>query len=186
MLKYILLGFLNYQPLSGYDLKRMMDESTVHFWHAYHSQIYTTLRKLEEDGLLESEAEGDDAEAKLQRRVYHITGAGRRDLRDWLAQPMIERSPVKEELLPRIFFSGQRDKHAVLDELRVQRRLHQEKLDYYNALKPQHLMYLADGDQQPDVSRDVPYWTATLNFGKQYEAMYIAWLDATIAQLEDI
>ena len=48
MLKYILLGFVNYQPLTGYDLKTLIDGSTGHFWHAYHGQIYSTLHKLEE------------------------------------------------------------------------------------------------------------------------------------------
>ncbi len=179
MLKYILLGFLNYQPLSGYELKRLMDESTSHFWHAYHSQIYTTLRKLDDEGLLESEEEGE-SDAKLQRRVYTITEAGRRDLLDWLGQPLAELPQVKEELLPRVFFSGQRETGAVLEELRRQRRMHQEKLDYYNALQPQHLMGIIDSEAQAQVAREVPFWAATLSYGKRYEAMYLAWLDETI------
>jgi len=54
MLKYILLEFLNYRPMTGCDLKKWIDQSTAHFWHAYHSQIYTTLRKMEADGLVQS------------------------------------------------------------------------------------------------------------------------------------
>ena len=54
MLKYVLLGFLNYTPMTGYELKQFMDESTANFWHAKQSQIYTTLKKLEEEGMLES------------------------------------------------------------------------------------------------------------------------------------
>ena len=45
MLKYVLLGFLNYTPMTGYELKQFMDESTANFWHAKQSQIYTTLKK---------------------------------------------------------------------------------------------------------------------------------------------
>ena len=75
MLKYILLGFLRDSAKTGYQLKALMDQSTGHFWHAYHSQIYTTLRALERDGLVQSDedAAGED---KLNRRVYHLTGAG--------------------------------------------------------------------------------------------------------------
>ena len=47
MIKFILLGFLNYQQMTGYELKQFMDESIAHFWHAYHSQIYTSLRQME-------------------------------------------------------------------------------------------------------------------------------------------
>ena len=51
MIKYILLGLLNYQPMTGYDLKQTIDHSVSHFWHAYHSQIYTQLRQMEAERL---------------------------------------------------------------------------------------------------------------------------------------
>jgi PadR family transcriptional regulator, regulatory protein AphA len=184
MLKYILLGFLKYQPLTGYDLKRIMDESTMHFWHAYHSQIYTTLRKLEDDGLLTSEeVEADPAEGQtLTRRVYHITDAGQRDFQAWLAKDLDSTPQVKEDLLVRMFFSGKRDKSAVLNELRFQRQLHQRQLDHYNRLTSDHLTSLVT----PDNVREIPFWTATLSFGKQYEVMYLNWLDEVIAQIENL
>ena len=46
MLKYVLLGFLNYAPQTGYELKQAIDKSTSFFWHAKQSQIYTTLKGL--------------------------------------------------------------------------------------------------------------------------------------------
>ena len=51
MLKYAILGFLSYTPMTGYDIKLRMDRSTSHFWHAKLSQIYTTLKSLEEEQL---------------------------------------------------------------------------------------------------------------------------------------
>ena len=45
-LEYAILGFLNYLPLSGYDLKKMFDTSVQHFWPADQSQIYRTLARL--------------------------------------------------------------------------------------------------------------------------------------------
>jgi len=43
MLKYVLLGALSYQPLTGYQLKQFIDSTARHFWHAQISQIYRTL-----------------------------------------------------------------------------------------------------------------------------------------------
>src|SRR5215216_1138048 len=106
MLKYILLGFLKYRAMTGYELKSIMDESTMHFWHAYHSQIYTTLRKLEADGLVSSELE--DGYDHLTRRTYTLTEAGRTELSAWLNTPLTETVPEKEDLLVRIFFSAER------------------------------------------------------------------------------
>ena len=181
MLKYILLGFLNYHPMSGYDLKSMMDNSTSHFWHAYHSQIYTTLRKLEEDGLLSSE-EIESEEAKLNRRVYTLTDAGRKEFADWQRQVMTDISPVKEDLLVRLFFSGSRNKQETLGELALQRQLHGQKLDLYHNIASGHLIPLIENN--PTIAVEARYWLMTLEFGKRYEQMYLAWLDECISQIE--
>ncbi|MCE1255059.1 MAG: PadR family transcriptional regulator, partial [Anaerolineae bacterium] len=45
-LEYAILGFLQYQPLSGYDLKKIFDQTVSHFWPATQSQIYRTLDRL--------------------------------------------------------------------------------------------------------------------------------------------
>lgn len=183
MLKHILLGFLNYRPMTGYELKSIMDESTMHFWHAYHSQIYTTLRKLEDGGLVISEMEdGDD---KLNRRTYTITESGRADLRQWLNTPLQEVVPVKEDLLVRMFFSGERDKQAVLDELQVQRALHRSTLEEYHRLSEGGL-HENVGEDRDMASRHLPFWNATLRFGIRYEEMYLQWIDETIRILEDL
>ncbi len=177
MLKYILLGFLKYRPMTGYELKTAMDESTMHFWHAYHSQIYTTLRKLEAQGLVVSEEEA--GEDRLNRRTYTLTDAGRADLKAWLDTPLTETVPEKEDLLLRLFFSADRDKADVIDELRFQRQLHQRKLEQYQRFAGQPL-----GDT-PDAP-DQPFWAATLRFGVEYERMYLSWLDETIHTLEGL
>ena len=84
-LDYAILGFLNYQPCSGYDLKKLFDTSVRHFWQADQSQIYRTLARLLEQGLAEQEIiEQDD---RPDRKVYHITGPGRQALRNWLVGP---------------------------------------------------------------------------------------------------
>jgi DNA-binding PadR family transcriptional regulator len=132
MLSYILLGFLGYQPMTGYELKTVLDGSTMHFWHAHHSQIYTTLRDLEARGLLTSEVQ--ESGDRLNRRVYTITDAGRAELQTWLDRPLTELPAAKEELLVRVFFSARRDRREVLDELRVQRALHEQKLQLFRGM----------------------------------------------------
>lgn len=65
------------------------------------------------------------------RRIYTITIAGQAELRQWLAQPEVELSPKKETTILKLFFSAQLDREIILTQLRVQRDLHHQQMDYY-------------------------------------------------------
>ena len=191
MLKYILLGFLNYEPMTGYDLKRLVDGSTAHFWHAYHSQIYTTLRKMEQDGLVTSVI--DDSDERSERRIYDITEQGKSQLKQWLGKSLTELPPSKDGLLVRLFFSGSRDNQDVLNELRFQRQLHQQQLELYQKIKPEQSTAQSPvkSDRKKnhhaeslDFDREAKFWRMTLDLGLAYERMYLKWLDETIAKIE--
>lgn len=182
MLKYILLGFLNYQQMTGYDLKRAIDNSTGHFWHAYHSQIYTTLRKMEQDGLVTSVI--DDSDEKLERRIYEITNLGQSKLKQWLGKSLTELPPSKDSLLVRLFFSGSRSSEQVLNELKFQRQLHQQQLETYQQIKPEADPQSESPGNSIDFDREAKFWRMTLEFGLAYEKMYLNWLDETIAKIE--
>ncbi len=175
MLKYALLGFLNYQSHSGYDLKQLMDVSTSNFWHAKQSQIYTTLKKLELDGLVTSHIQPQ--ESRPNRRVYEITAVGQADLREWLAQPLMIIEPRKETLLLKLFFSAQLNPQAILTELRLQRNLHQAELEKYQTTTKDVIRQFA---ASTDMADDAQLWEATRHFGELYEEMYVRWLDETI------
>lgn len=180
MLKYVLLGGLSYQPLTGYQLKQFVDSSAKHFWYAQTSQIYRTLATLEKEGLLTSEIQ--EQEDRPDRRLYHITPAGRTNLQTWLAEPMTEIAPTKDSLLVRLFFSAQLDKETVLTQLRLQRSLHQRQLSLYrNEIAP----LINEGIQQrPELKRDALLWDVTRRNGELVEEAYVRWLDETIQRIE--
>jgi PadR family transcriptional regulator AphA len=83
-LDHILLGLLR-EPASGYDLKKLFDERISHIWRAELSQIYPTLKRLEQRGLINSRAAA--ARRGSGRRVYALTPTGREELHAWLAGP---------------------------------------------------------------------------------------------------
>ncbi len=180
MLKYALLGFLNYQDASGYDLKQLMDVSTSNFWHAKQSQIYTTLKKLEKEGFVISHIEAQ--ESRPNRRVYEITESGQIDLKKWLSQPLMTIESRKETLLLKLFFSAQLDPQVVLTELRLQRNLHQSQLKKYQTTTKDVIQQFASS---LDMQEDARLWEATRRFGESYEEMYIRWLDETIEEISD-
>jgi len=179
MLKYILLGFLNYSPMTGYELKQRIDRSTTHFWHAKLSQIYVTLKSLEKSGWVTSAIQ--EQLTRPDRRVYTITSAGLEDFRSWLAEPYRELSPKKETLVLKLFFAGQAEPQQVLAQLRLQLDLHQKQRSYYhNEVQGFINTYI---DQYPGFTVDARMWEATRRFGEMYEETYIKWIEEMIQEI---
>jgi DNA-binding PadR family transcriptional regulator len=176
MLKYALLGFLNYVPMTGYDLKQRIDRSTSHFWQAKLSQIYTTLKALEEGGMVTSVVK--EQTDRPDRRVYSITLAGRKDLNEWLASPFTELSPKKETLILKMFFSAQMDPQVVLSQLLLQRDLHRRQMEFYR--KETREQIRAASEQFPQLDADAKMWEATRRFGEMYEEVYVRWIEEMI------
>ena len=102
-LKHAVLGFLSIAPMSGYDLRKHMEESVAHFWPADQAQIYRTLGHLAADGLVDVRT--IPQEGKPDRREHSITDAGLAELDSWLAAP-VEYVPSREVFLVRLFFVG--------------------------------------------------------------------------------
>lgn len=94
-LRYALLAVLTVEPMTGYDLSKMFQQSVAHVWNAPDSQIYPELRKMEAEELLE----GKEVQwgSKGTKREYTITAKGREAFRVWMNEPIsyfLERDPA--------------------------------------------------------------------------------------------
>jgi PadR family transcriptional regulator, regulatory protein AphA len=176
MLKFAILGFLSYTPMTGYDIKQRMDRSTAHFWHAKQSQIYTTLKSLEQEGCIESHVE--EQTDRPDRRIYTLTSEGRRQLKTWLEEPYTECSPRKETLVLKMFFAAQMKPETALSQLRIQRDLHAKQLLYYRIDTVRSIQQAQE--EFPVLKQDALMWEATRRFGEQYEELYVRWIDEMI------
>ena len=83
-LKYAILGLLNIEPMTGYDLGKKFNYQLAEFWSAKHSQIYPELKKLVDEKLIvfNIEITGD----VLEKKVYSITDKGRECFIKWLGK----------------------------------------------------------------------------------------------------
>jgi DNA-binding PadR family transcriptional regulator len=96
-IKYALLSLLDHQPHHGYQLKTAVEGWLGQSWPLNIGQVYTTLTRLERDGLVtlgEVDAQG--------RQTYQITPAGRAALADWFATPVPRDGLVRDELLVKL------------------------------------------------------------------------------------
>ena len=170
-LSHAILGFLDYQPMSGYDLKKYFDQSVAHFWSATQSHIYKALDALEKEGLVESQI--IPQEGKPNRKQYQITEAGRAELLRWVATPL----PVetkREAWLIQVFFAHQLDNQAIaqLFEDRIQ-RLRASLAQVKDAQKHIDEKYQYQGRLQN-------LWQLTLDYGIDYYENEIRWLEKTL------
>ena len=100
MLRFVLLGLLDAEPRYGYELKAVFEQFLGGTWQLNIGQIYTTLGKLETEGLVAAEVVPQDSSP--DRKVYALTATGRDALADWAGT--VEEGPVRlrEELFLKV------------------------------------------------------------------------------------
>src|SRR2546421_467626 len=106
----VVLGLLSLGPRSGYDIKTVVDRSTRHFWAASYGQIYPELRRLEQEGLVRSQAEPSGGRA---RTAYDLTDQGEEALRVWLSSEEAGYE-LRDEGMLKLFFSDLAPETAAL------------------------------------------------------------------------
>lgn len=129
-LRYALLGFLSTGPASGFDVAREFGDSLGWFWYASHTQIYPELRRLEQQGLVEAEAVAGSP--GKQKRLYHLTEAGRAALRAWLEEPT-KYAPPRDVERVKLMFLDDAPLAVVRAHLEAHVAHHQAMLETYSA-----------------------------------------------------
>lgn len=111
-----LLVLLSEGPRHGYDLRADFERSTGALWPLNSGQVYSTLERLERDGLVGSSADADDLSGR--RRLYSLTAAGEQSRRSWLRSPeQLDRMP-RDELVMKVLLAaavGRREVSAVIN-----------------------------------------------------------------------
>lgn len=101
-LKDVILGFLEWKQLTGYELKGMFSELDFLPWSGNNNQIYTALLELEKEGLVEKEVVPQE-KLPAQKR-YRATAGGREKLREAVLGPS-EAMTLKNDFLLHLAWS---------------------------------------------------------------------------------
>ena len=97
--RHALLALLSEGPKYGLRLREEFEAGTGEVWPLNIGQVYTTLQRLERDGLVESD---DDDERDSPQKRFRITADGSRELADWLRTPPDMSSPPRDELVIKV------------------------------------------------------------------------------------
>jgi DNA-binding PadR family transcriptional regulator len=99
--RHAMLALLSEGPTYGLRLREEFEDRTGEVWPLNVGQVYTTLQRLERDGLVESDESAEDGPQK----VFRITPEGERELAAWLRTPPDLSSPPRDELVMKILIA---------------------------------------------------------------------------------
>ncbi len=129
--RHALLALLRDGPKYGLQLRQEFEARTGEVWPLNVGQVYTTLQRLERDGMVESDGDGEEGPQK----GFHITAAGTEELDVWLRTPPDMTSPPRDELVIKVLVAlGLRDVD-VREIVQVHRRYVVELMQQWTRLK---------------------------------------------------
>jgi DNA-binding PadR family transcriptional regulator len=136
--RHALLALLSEGPKYGLQLRQEFEADTGEVWPLNVGQVYTTLQRLERDGLVESDEAGVDGPQKR----FRITAAGHEELDDWLRMPPDLSSPPRDELVIKVLVALRVPDVDVRDVIQAHRRYLVQLMQQWTHLKED----LADRD----------------------------------------
>ena len=165
-----LLALLISGPRHGYQLRGEFEERTGGTWPLNIGQVYTTLTRLERDGLVTRGGTDDGAE-DVGRTVYAVTELGRAEVENWFDTPVAPDSPPRDELAIKLALAVTLPEVDVRAMVQRQRTATIRGLQDYTRLKA-----------RADEPRDMPWLLVVDSLIFQAEAE-VRWLDHCEARL---
>ena len=129
--RHALLALLSEGPKYGLQLRQEFEARTGEVWPLNVGQVYTTVQRLERDGLVES----DDAAKDGPQKNFRITLAGADELSEWLRTPPDLASPPRDELVIKVLVALRVPGVDVHDVIQVHRRYVVELMQQWTRLK---------------------------------------------------
>ena len=150
--KHGLLALLESGPRYGYQMRAEFEERTGSTWPLNVGQVYTTLDRLERDGLIRSA--GSDGEG---HEMYEISDEGRAEVATWFSTPVARTQPPRDELAIKLALAVttpgvdvgsliQRQRAATIGALQDYTRLKRGEVDLAWGLVLDSLIFAAEAE----------------------------------------
>jgi DNA-binding PadR family transcriptional regulator len=130
-IRHAMLALLSEGPKYGLQLREEFEGRTGEVWPLNVGQVYTTLQRLERDGLVESDGTGQGGPQKS----FRITAAGERELATWLRTPPDLSSPPRDELVMKVLVALHVPSADVRAVIQVHRRYLVELMQQWTRIK---------------------------------------------------
>ena len=145
--RHTLLALLSEGPKYGLQLREEFEARTGEVWPLNVGQVYTTLQRLERDGLVESDDTGPDGREKTPQKAFRITARGQTELAGWLRTPPDLSAPPRDELVMKVLVAMRVPGTDVHEVIQVHRRYLVGAL----AVGPRHVPHFEDAHRDAPV-----------------------------------
>ena len=129
--RHALLALLSEGPKYGLQLREEFEARTGEVWPLNVGQVYTSLQRLERDGLVCSDSTAQDGPQKS----FRITAAGQRELAGWLRTPPDLSAPPRDELVMKVLVALRVPGIDVHDVIQAHRRYLVELMQQWTRIK---------------------------------------------------
>ena len=170
------LGVLSFGPSTGYEIRKLLSDTTSHFWKESYGQIYPTLEELRNEGSIEV-VEHDTTGRETRR--FAILPEGETELREWIRSPEVQLKPGRNELLLKLFFARATDASYLIPQVESYRRMTVELRDAYRG-------FTADATSEEIPADAQVLIGTTIDFGISAADMQSQWCERTIAMLRGL
>ncbi|MFK0101214.1 PadR family transcriptional regulator [Streptomyces sp. NPDC091040] len=175
-IRHGLLALLERGPRYGSQLRTEFESRTGSTWPLNVGQVYTTLSRLERDGLVVQDSEDDQGHA-----LYSISDAGRTELRAWFETPVDRSNPPRDELAIKLAMAVGAPGVDIKAVIQAQRHHTVKAMQDYTRLKAQSLALAP-------ANRDEVAWLLVVEqliFQAEAEARWLDHCEARLIRLAE-
>lgn len=174
--RYVLLGLLQEEELSGYEMKKIIDMRMSFFWQESFGQIYPELSKMTSERLIE--ISNDEPAENIKREIirYKITSEGEKELKKWMEEEN-EKDTSRSEFLLKMYLSTNKNVEEMKRHLLKFKEQSEEKLELFH-------LFEEDLKQNIGLHNNHKEILHVLSLGIGQAKLYIDWSKDVLKDLE--
>ncbi len=165
MIELVTLGMLMQGRMSGYDIKKITEQTIGIFYKMSYGSLYPALKRLVEENYVTEEETNDSKNKKL----YAVTEKGQRHFIEWLREPL---KANKREYMVKIFFYDYLDEETRLRNIGDYQRQIARQLEQMNAVQA----VVSKELEQLEHKESYYYRVSTMHYGLNFFHMENEWL----------
>lgn len=173
--RYVLLGLLQEEELSGYEMKKAIDIRMSFFWQESFGQIYPELNKMIEEGLIDFSSNESTEKMKREKIRYKITPKGEEEFKKWM-EAENEKDTARSEFLLKMFLSTDKNTEEMRRHIIHFKEQSEEKLKLFN-------LFYEELSKIPDMHNNHRQILRVLDLGIRQAKLYVDWSNEILDSL---